>query len=292
MIKTVRSYAKINLFLYVTGKRDDGYHDLCSLMTQISLHDDIQIDFSADQTCVICDHPDVPEDQSNLVFKAVQLFNKNLESKKIKAHLSPQIKIVKRIPPGGGLGGGSSNAATVLIALNEAYEKPFSKAELMSLGLELGADVPFFIFGDCALAKGVGEKLQQVPKLKPYHLLLCDPGIGASTAKVFKNIDFGLTFKQKGNIKSGLNVMPDEHTFDVKDFLHNDLEEPACRLYPEIGKTKEEIETLLEQTVFMSGSGSSLFVLFSDLESARQSVKTLEKNWGDDHKQVYLCTFK
>lgn len=131
MIKTYRSFAKINLFLTVLGRRNDGFHDLCSLMTQIDLYDDIHIDFNSKGISVSCLHPDVPEDPSNLVIKAAELFYQTLKKKGQDLHQGLSIKIDKKIPPGGGLGGGSSNAATILMALNEYHNQPFVIEKLM-----------------------------------------------------------------------------------------------------------------------------------------------------------------
>ncbi|MFH2091994.1 MAG: 4-(cytidine 5'-diphospho)-2-C-methyl-D-erythritol kinase [Pseudomonadota bacterium] len=291
MIKTYRSFAKINLFLYVLGRRNDGYHDLWSLMTRIDLYDDIWFDFDSRDISVSCSHPDVPEDGSNLAVKAAGLFYQTLKSVAKDVHQGVFMQINKRIPPGGGLGGGSSNAATVLMALNEYYNRPFTTQTLMKIGLQLGADVPFFIFGKPAVAKGVGEQLESVDNLKPYHLVLCDPGVAASTASVYKNIDFRLTLNQKDNIKFGLNVPLRGQEFEVGACLHNDLEESACRLYPKIRETKEEMALLLRQKVFMTGSGSSLFSLFSDLKDARNGFDCLSKKWAGSNRTVFLSSF-
>lgn len=291
MIKKSESFAKINLFLYVTSKREDGYHNLYSLMTQIDLRDDIYIDFSQKELSITCDHPDVPSDESNLAYKAAVLFYQLLKTNCGKENKGLSIEIKKRIPPGGGLGGGSSNAAAILTILNDYYKRPFSKAELMKMGLSLGADVPFFIFGSPAIAKGVGEKLEKVPNLKPYHLILCDPGIVSSTAKVYKNIDFRLTLSQKYNMNTGLNVLSGGQEFDARDQMYNDLEESACRLYPEIKETKKEMTSLLRRSVVMTGSGSSLFALFSTRENANKGYEMLLKNWAGSKRKVFLSTF-
>ena len=291
MIKKYNSFAKINLFLYVTSKRKDGYHNLHSLMTQIDLCDDIDIDFTKKEISIACDHPDVPEDESNLAYKAVVLFYHSLKTKACEENKGLSIEIIKRIPPGGGLGGGSSNAAAVLTALNNYYKNPFSKAELMTMGLRLGADVPFFIFGHPAIAKGVGERLEKVLNLRPYHLVLCDPGVAASTAEVYKNIDFRLTANQKYNMYTGLNESLRGQEFDVRDQMHNDLEESACRLYPEIKETKEEMVVLLQRKVYMTGSGSSLFALFSARENAKKGFDRLLKKWAKSKRKVFLSSF-
>lgn len=290
MRRKVASFAKINLFLYVTAKRENGYHDLHSLMTQIDLYDDIYFEFKGEEISIVCDHPDVPEDETNLAHGAAELFYSTLkEIDGGKKGLS--IEIVKRIPPGRGLGGGSSNAAAVLCTLNDVYGKPFSKKDLMRLGLRLGADVPFFIFGDPAIAKGVGEKLEKISDLRRCYLVICDPGVSASTARVFKNIDFRLTSKQKYNMNTGLNVPVQGQEFDVKARLHNDLEKSACRLYPEIKAAKQEMAVLLQRNVHMTGSGSSLFALFSTRGNAEKAYGRLSKKWGAGKKKVFLSSF-
>ncbi|WP_413830839.1 4-(cytidine 5'-diphospho)-2-C-methyl-D-erythritol kinase [Desulfobacula sp.] len=291
MIKKIASFAKINLFLYVTSKRKDGYHNLYSLMTQIDLCDDIYIQFIQKELSITCDHPNVPEDESNLAYKAAVLFYQFLKIKTGEGKIGLSIKIIKRIPPGGGLGGGSSNAAAVLMALNRYYKIPFSKAELMTMGLKLGADVPFFIFGYPAIARGVGERLEKVINLKAYHLVLCDPGITASTGNVYKNIDYRLTSKPKDNIKIGLNERLRGQAFDVRDQMHNDLEESACRLYPEIKETKEEMAMLLQREVYMTGSGATLFALFSDWENANKGFERLLDTWAKSKKKMFLSSF-
>jgi len=260
-------------------------------MTQIDLCDDLYLGFDQNDLSIFCDHPDVPADESNLAYKAAVLFYQALKQKTGEDRKGLLIKIIKHIPPGGGLGGGSSNAASVLMALNTYFNTPFSKTELMTLGLKLGADVPFFIFGHPAIASGVGERLEKAAGLKSYHLVLCDPGVAASTAKVYKNIDYRLTSNQKDNIKIGLNVPLRGQGFDLMDHMHNDLEESACRLYPEIKNTKEEMALLLERKVYMTGSGAALFALFSERDSAKKGFDRLSKIWADSKNKVFLSSF-
>ncbi|MBU1194226.1 MAG: 4-(cytidine 5'-diphospho)-2-C-methyl-D-erythritol kinase [Proteobacteria bacterium] len=291
MIRHYSSFAKINLFLYVTGKRADGYHDLYSLMTQIDLKDDVYIDFDFPCIQVECRYPGVPEDESNLVYKAAELFFESLPPAGRRKNQGLGIRIEKQIPPGGGLGGGSSNAATVLMALNEYHNNPLSREKLMETGLRLGADVPFFIFGKPAIATGVGERLEKLEKLKPYFLVLCHPGVMASTAQVYKNIDFRLTSKSKYNMSTGLNMPLRGQGFDVLGKVHNDLMESALRLYPGIRETKQAMELLLCREVFMTGSGASLFALFSTRQNAEEGFKKLEKQWHGTQRKLFLSSF-
>jgi len=284
------SFAKINLFLYITSKREDGYHFLYSLMTPIDLCDDLYLDFDAESIRVICAHPQVPEDESNLAHKAAVLFYQALKEKGHETQ-GVSIEIIKRIPPGGGLGGGSSNAATVLTALNDYHHEPFSKSELMNMGLSLGADIPFFIFKGPAIVQGIGEKLEKPPDLLPYHLVLCDPGVAAATAAVYKRYDFELTSIQKYTMNAGLNVLLKGREFDAGAWMHNDLEEPACRLYPEIREAKEEMELLLHTKVRMTGSGSSLFALFHARSEAQKGCEILLEKWAGSKRKIFLSSF-
>jgi len=290
----ILSHAKINVFLYVTSKREDGFHNLYSLMTRISLCDDIIVEHGRNGISISCDHPDVPEDESNLAYKAADLFYTSLPEPDINPDRGNGIAvtIVKRIPPGGGLGGGSSNAACVLACLNRKFNYPFSDQDLMRLGLKLGADVPFFLFGSPAIATGVGEKLEKIPCLKPYFLVLCDPGISACTADVYKNMDYRLTLTPKYYKNTGLNVLLREQETDVKNLAHNDLEESACSLYPEIGQTKEQMERALGRKVFMTGSGASLFALFADRSNAVRGFEKLAEKWEGTGKNVFLSSFE
>lgn len=293
MIRPLASPAKINLFLHVTGKRADGFHELCSLMTKIDLADDMSFDFHGKDIRVSCDHPAVPDDHTNLAHRAAVLF---LEASRDKGVSIPfkgvDIRIRKRIPVGGGLGGGSSNAAAVLSALNRRAGSLFSQKELMGLGLRLGADVPFFIFGGPALARGVGEVLTRLPDLPPYWLVLCNPGVAASTPKVFKELGFCLTSPPEYTIRSDSNVLLKEGWGDIREQLHNDLEDPACRLYPEINSTKKEMELLLKRSVHMSGSGSSLFALYSGEKRAKRAFETLCRHWGQRPEAVCLTALQ
>ncbi len=287
------SPAKINLFLYVTDRRSDGYHELVSLMTTVDLADEICFSFDRTEISVRCDTPGVPEDGSNLAHRAARLFFDRFSQKRGgQSPLGVHMAIEKKIPAGGGLGGGSSNAATVLMALNRHYQDPFSNVELREIGLEIGADIPFFIFGGPALAKGVGDALEPWPDLPFRYLVLCDPGVAASTVRVFKNFDFCLTSDKKYTINTGLNVLSRGIDFDTGQGLHNDLELAACRIYPEIKAAKEEMALLLKRKVFMSGSGSSLFALYRRSETAARGAKQLRAAWSSGERRVFLTSFQ
>jgi 4-diphosphocytidyl-2-C-methyl-D-erythritol kinase len=293
MMEEVLSPAKINLFLHVTGKRSDGYHELYTLMTCLNFGDRLEFDFTVPGVSVRCDHPDVPEDGSNLVHRAATLFFDAFSRRGSSGEGRPGVRVVihKKIPVGAGLGGGSSNAATTLLVLNRRFDSPFSLDALMAMGLRLGADVPFFIHGGPAFARGVGEKLSHCDSLLPYHVVVFFPGFNASTPLVYKNVDFALTKQQKSNNNALLNEHEMGKVFDIKGFLHNDLEEAACRSYPDILSVREEMADFFPEGLLMTGSGSSFFALFSDGSKAEQAYDTLMEKSKATDKQVFLTSF-
>lgn len=293
MIQQAASHAKINLFLYVTGRRADGFHDLLTLMTRITLADVMRFSFHDSGVEVTCDHPLVPEDDTNLAHRAAKLFFKTCDQqgKKVAA-TGVSIEIQKKIPVGGGLGGGSSNAATVLSVLSALCHDRFSDKELMDMGRQLGADVPFFFYGGPALATGVGEILNRAPNLFPGYVVLCDPGIAVSTARVFQSHDFCLTSQRKYTIETASNILSLRQDVDVRPYLHNDLEAAAFRVYPEVETARNEMARLLSRPVIMSGSGGGLFSLFSDEKSAVRACDLLHKNWVVKNRQVFLTALQ
>ncbi len=260
------SPAKINLFLQVLGKRPDGYHDLMSLMCCIGLYDTVSLTFGVKNIAVSCHHPGVPEDDKNLAFGAAHLFLKTL-----KKNEGVKIIIQKRIPVAAGLGGGSSNAAAVFLGLNRYYGYPFSTEELMSMGLSIGADVPFFIFQKPAIASGIGEKLEAYQNLKNLKILLVFPDFSVSTADVYKKLNLGLT-KCKKKLKS---FLLNEQRFDPRCHLCNDLEAVTASKYPVINTIKEALLNHGALGALMTGSGPTIFGLFSDSNAASRASQAL-----------------
>jgi 4-diphosphocytidyl-2-C-methyl-D-erythritol kinase len=269
--------AKINLFLKITGKRPDGYHDLLSLICCVGLYDSISLSFGFSHTTVQCNVPGVPNDGTNLAHRAAVLFLGSINKTE-----GVKITIEKRIPVAAGLGGGSSNAASVLLGLNRHYGSPFSRDELMTLSLPLGADVPFFIFGRPAIASGIGEKLKAYEGLTPFSIVLVYPGFGVSTADVYKNLNLELT-KCKKKLKQ---FQPERHHFDVNRHLCNDLETVTASKYPDVIAAKEALLKNGANGALMSGSGSTVFGIFADAVIAKRARYHLAQNkkW-----QVFLA---
>jgi 4-diphosphocytidyl-2-C-methyl-D-erythritol kinase len=270
------SPAKINLFLYVTGKRADGYHTLQTLMCGVDLCDTITLSFGKGETTCECSQPEIPSGAANIAHRAAELFFTRMGKKGDDRHESVAIFIEKRIPPGAGLGGGSSNAASVLLALNRHFGHPMSQETLLSMGASLGADVPFFIYGRPALARGIGELLEPAPLIPPFRIVIVYPGVALSTESVYKNLKLGLTNHEKENKK----ILFNRGTFDPVLHLHNDLEAAAMAICPDIGMVKEALSAVGADGVLMSGSGSAVFGVFFDGLRAAAAERSLSRRYS------------
>jgi 4-diphosphocytidyl-2-C-methyl-D-erythritol kinase len=266
------SPAKINLFLKVTGKRPDGYHDLVSLMGCISLSDRVVLRTGAAAITVSCSFPGVPEDRSNLAVQAAELFYERHPASDRVA-----IEIEKQIPVGAGLGGGSSNAAAVLRGLNAHYGQPISVNQLSRMGASIGADVPFFLFGRPALATGIGERLTAFDGLDRWKVVVIYPGFSIPTASVYKKLNLGLT-KCENHLKA---FSLKQNGFLPAQHLCNDLETVVIPRYPEIAVVKKKLLENGAIGALMSGSGSSVFGMFVDSQTARLAGKALAPHYGD-----------
>lgn len=279
----VSAPAKINLFLQVTGKRPDGYHELVTLISPIRLADEVHLEPGKFGTRIACSNPAVPTDDSNVAHQAAEVFIRHFLRRRSLSAFGVDIAIEKRIPIGAGLGGGSSDAAAVLYGLNEHYGFPFHREDLMEMGLEIGADVPFFIFGQPALATGIGERLVPYRDLTPYFVLLLYPGISVSTAEVYKNLDLGLTNCEKKLKDFDLKDRP----FDAVFHSCNDLESVTLGKYPQVKAAKTAVSGCGAQGVLMSGSGSTVFGLFKNAPEAYRAMRTLERN-SSSNWQIFL----
>jgi 4-diphosphocytidyl-2-C-methyl-D-erythritol kinase len=283
---TCTSPAKINLFLHVTGRRPDGYHTLYTLMCRVKYGDGLEMRMGEKGLTVLCDHPEAPGGSNNSVYKAAALFYEHLG-------MDPEawVRIEKKIPVGAGLGGGSSNAGTALRLLNTYYDSPLTQQELMALGLKVGADVPFFILEKNALAQGVGDVLKSVELSIPYKVLILYPGRHVSTAWVYKNLNFNLTNGEKKN--NNPHFFKPEGDFSPEKHLWNDLEAVTVKMVPEIDRIKESLMAYGANGALMSGSGSSVFGLFSDEAKARHAYDrmTLAGKAAHEGWKVVLTEF-
>ncbi|MCB6182517.1 4-(cytidine 5'-diphospho)-2-C-methyl-D-erythritol kinase [Leeia sp. TBRC 13508] len=255
------SPAKINLFLHVTGRRDDGYHLLQTAFTFIDLIDEVKINVREDGQLLSSQPLDGIPFENDLCYKAALLLKTYTGST-----LGADIAVNKNIPMGGGLGGGSSNAATVLIALNLLWNTNLDNETLQRLGLQLGADVPIFIFGHSAFAEGIGEKLQKIEVPEKYYLLAM-PQVNVPTVEIFKD---PLLTRDTPTI-----IMPDFREC-TQQSLKNDLQPIACKQFKEVAEAVE----LLSQfgKAIMTGSGACVFVEFDDQQTAESAKKILPKH--------------
>lgn len=263
----VRAHAKINLYLDVIGKREDGYHDLETVFHSIGLHDDVIIRKQGTNAITVhCGHPAVPSDASNLAYRAAERL-----SDAVGGIGGLSIEIEKRIPVAAGLAGGSANAAAVLHGVNELFQLGFTQEKLMRFGAQLGADVPFCLHGGAAFGTGIGDQLTRLPALSDLPLLLLNPGIEISTAAVFKKLNFSLTKPENAGIIIRTHIENGD-VLGVSEGLYNLLEVPVFDQYPEIAALKTELSTQAGCSgALMSGSGATLFALMHNNASARQS---------------------
>ena len=262
--------AKINLFLKVVGKRDDGYHDIISLMRQIDLYDEMTFSGTAAGITVRCPGSDLPGNEGNLVYRAAKAF---YQQTAINAGI--EITLKKNIPIGAGLGGGSSDAAATLVALNEMHGAPLATEELSRLGESLGADVPFFIYGKTAWASGKGEVLTEANGVPPFWVVLINPGFQVSTGDVYRGLNLGLTKKI-----INYRIPRFSSVNDVASGLENDLEQVTFTLHPVLKRMKA---FLLENGALgaaMTGSGPTMFGIFADQDAAARAEKNASINSG------------
>jgi len=262
--------AKINTCLHVLGRRDDGYHDLAMLLQPVSLYDDIDIRVE-DGTGVEarCSGLELPESADNIAVLAARAL---LAASGIDCSVS--IDITKNIPVAAGLGGGSSDAATVLCGLNEMLGTGFSNEQLRDIGVKLGADVPFFVAGGSAWATGIGDVLEKVDSMPALWYVLVNPGVAVSTAWVYGN----LRLTSPGDVAK-LRRFP-RTTEEFVRLLHNDLEAVTMRKYPVVGKIKQRLAESGAVGSLMSGSGPTVFGVFVSEESALDAASRLSREDG------------
>ncbi|HOP41133.1 MAG TPA: 4-(cytidine 5'-diphospho)-2-C-methyl-D-erythritol kinase [Geobacteraceae bacterium] len=265
---TLLAPAKVNYRLDVLRKRADNYHDLRMVMQRIALADEIELSLSETPGIrVRCNREEVPDGPGNIVWRAADALLK-------RAGLETGIDIflVKNIPMAAGLGGGSSDAASVLMGLNELLGLDFTDEQLMEIGVRLGADVPFFIFKKTALAEGIGDRLSAIEGLPPAWLVLVNPNIHVSTAWVYQNLQL--------TKKTDTDKLPEfcNRIEDICSLLSNDLEQVTIGRFPVIREIKEQLRANGARGVLMSGSGPTVFGVFATERQARDCRKLVSRN--------------
>jgi 4-diphosphocytidyl-2-C-methyl-D-erythritol kinase len=257
----VRAPAKLNLFLEVLRRRDDGYHELATLMTAVSLYDTLAFrDDPSGTVRLRCDIPDLSAGPDNLVCRAAELLRR-----RIGRDRGADIRLWKRIPMQAGLAGGSSDAAATLAGLNVLWRLGLTGAELTGLGAELGSDVAFFFAAPAAWCTGRGEKVERIALGRPLDFVLVSPTAGLSTAEVFREV------VAPAEPRTGDEIRLAVETGDVEALgrlLHNRLQSPADRLCPEAAKWRERLAAFGPAGTLTTGSGNTVFALCRSPEEA------------------------
>ena len=270
---TMKAPAKLNLFLYVVGRRGDSYHDILTLFQKISLWDKISLTLLKDtkKINITCPGSNLPVGEDNLAFKAAKVF---LEHTGLGYGVS--MRLEKHIPVGSGLGGGSSDAAAVLKGLNILNNNILANGELHSIACHLGADVPFFISdANTAIGTGTGTRLEAIGT-PCYRYVLIWPGFSISTKSVYERFE--------------LTSQPYDTIFDASQAFHtklwiNDLEQAVIPRYPQIEDIKSQLMALGAETALMSGSGSTVFGVFNSRRTAKKAEASLKL---EDNQRAYL----
>ena len=272
--------AKINLILRVVGRRPDGYHELETWMQKVCLFDEITLRLVTEPGVKLhCDDPTLPADHTNLAWRAAAAF---LKAGSCGEGVGVEIVLKKKIPSGAGLGGGSSDAGTVLRGLNRLFGNEFSQAELVDMAVPLGADVPFFAVEHSAvLATGIGEIMQPVRPLESYTFVLVNPGFAVSTKWVFQNL--ALTRQGEGSILARFRKH-EIGTLSLKD-MRNDLELVTSRKFPEITRMKQQLLDAGASEAMMSGSGPTVFGVFPDDKSDQVAVEGVAEELRHQYKE-------
>lgn len=271
---SVKAFAKINLYLDITGRRGDGYHLLETIMQTISLCDDISISLRNNGEIVLYSDnnfsADIPLDERNIAYKAAKRFYENVP----ELFTGAVIHLAKNIPSQAGLGGGSADAAAVLRGLYELHGKPFDEQLLYDIALSLGADVPFCLLGGAAICHGIGEKMTPIPSMdEELSILIAKGGCGISTAAAFREIDRVGFAKERAD-----EILKLYHKGDYSSLCFNRFEQVTA--LDEIRSLKEKMIDFGAEAACMSGSGSAVFGIFKSADNAeRLSAKLKESGF-------------
>lgn len=276
---TVNAFAKINLFLDITGVNDIGYHLLDSVMQSVTLCDEVELERTeSGKIEIFCDTEGVPCDETNIAHKAARLFFE----KTGEANSGLAITLRKNIPHQAGLGGGSADAAGVLVALNHIYGNKLSENELCEIGVKVGADVPFCIVGGTKRAQGIGERFTSVSPMPDCSIVIAKPDFGVSTVKAYADYDL-LQNPKRLDISALLDSLQSSNLTALADSLHNAFEQVV--LNEELNAIKTVMSSCGALGSLMSGSGSAVFALFDDEAKAKACICALKA----DNIRAHIC---
>jgi len=274
----LKAPAKINLGLSILKKLSSGYHEVKFIFQQVSLFDRIHLEeIKEDEIKVFCDNSQVPLNQVNTVYQAALLLKKTMG---IKTGI--KIKIDKKIPVGGGLAGGSSDAAQTLIGLNKIWNLGLNTTDLLKFGLKIGMDVAYQLTGGSQLATHRGEKLKNLPSLPKMNLVLTNPNINVSSQWAYANVDYSQIGQEQ--LENLIKAIKNGNIKEIAQNLHNDFEFWVPNFYPAILKIKEKMMEAGALGALMSGSGPTVFCVCENRASAVKIAHLLKK----DYPQTYL----
>ncbi len=275
------AFAKLNLTLDVLGKREDGYHDLKSVMQAISIRDDVEIDVGTGKPWSLeCSMEGIPTDHSNLAWKAAEVYCDAM--KKNPDGLA--IRITKRIPSGAGLGGGSSDAAAVLRALNRHYGDPLSILALAELGAQVGSDVPFCVLCGTAMVEGRGERLRKLPDMPECVFVVCKPEFSVSTAELYKKLDSVAIARRPDQQAMETALLAGDLT-KVADLLCNVFDPVVTAEHLELNYIKSICNSYGALGMQMTGSGSAIYAIMPSFEYAAVVCNMLK----DNYSQIFIA---
>lgn len=268
----IKAMAKVNLGLDVIRRRENGYHEVKMVMQTVDLYDELTFSKEeGNQIRISTDAGELPIDSDNLIYKAaVLLFEKAGQSYGVWVHLK------KNIPIAAGMAGGSTDAASTLIALNHLFDFGYSKEELAELGVKIGADVPYCIFGGTYLCEGIGEILTPLPAAPDFYIVIAKPAFGVSTKYVYENLHIE-TVNGHPDMNGMVEAIYDGNIQGIIDKMGNVLETVTVKKYPEIEKMKKCLIEHGAENALMSGSGPTVFGLFKEKTIAEYALKQLEK---------------
>lgn len=275
------SYAKVNLFLNITGVRDDGYHELEMVNAKISLHDDVICSLTnAPEIELLCSESSIPVDETNTAYKAADRFI-------LQTKVAPgaRVHIRKRIPHGAGLGGGSSNAAAALFALNQLAKNPLTIPELSMIAQGIGADVPFFLEKGCCYVAGIGERvmgLAAAKQVEPMGVVICSPTEGVATHGAYGLWDKSGKIEQKSP-KPLMQALVNGDWDAIPELLYNAFEPVIFDAYPVVADAYKAFKKISPTKPLLSGSGSNLFSIHPTLDEAESVALAMQKVGYDAH---------
>ena len=275
---TEKAYAKINISLDVTGKRNDGYHDMLMVMQTVTLCDDVTVELlDGEKSFAACNLPFVPGDERNLAVKAANKFFEKLGEKG-----AAKIELNKRIPVGAGMAGGSSDAAAVIRALNTLCGRPFDRAELEELAAGVGSDVAFCVSGGTMLASGRGEILTPLPPMPDCSIVICKPDFSISTPELFKKLD-SVKLRCHPDTAGIIAALNEGNLLDISRRMFNVFEDVPDRRFSTVAEIKSRLLDHGALGAVMTGTGSAVFGVFGDEPSACIAADALGKSYRCCH---------